>query len=224
VSNAITILADRSRPDDFQRVIAIVRKPFFWAARKGWYIRVNGDDGRLVTVRLADSRSDAYDEWDRMKTASRVVESHSPTLEAIIAAYLDDLRERARLGKIGIKTVNRRVDYLSPFLVRCGAIEVDKLKPHHVADWLTEMTTWNSTTQGDAASIVKRALKSACQAQKRIAGIVSQLRVDRWRRKSVDCQMLARIRCPSRDVVSIGLNCVATFRMSAKRDCLAAGL
>lgn len=142
-------------------MIAIVRKPFFWAARKGWYLRVSNDDGGLTTVRLADTRSDAYDEWDRMKTASRVVTTQTVTVEAIVSAYLASLKERSRLGKLSAATVTRRTDYVSPFLVYIGSLDVSSLKPLYVSEWLATMTTWNSTTQGDAGSIVKRAMKWA---------------------------------------------------------------
>jgi len=138
-----------------------VRKPFFWAARKGWYLRVQGDAGKLVTVRLADTRTDAYDEWDRMKTASSVVVTKTVTVASVVSSYLDALKAKANNGELNQSTVTRRTDHVASFLVFIGDMEISGLKPLHVTKWLSERSTWNSTTQGDAAAIVKRAMQWA---------------------------------------------------------------
>lgn len=155
-----------------------MRKPFFWAERKAWYLRVPVD-GKLKTVRLGTTRTEAYDEWDRLKTAA--VESattkQSPTVDELITAFVAHIKSDAKLGRIKPKTVKRRIDYLAPFLAVCGDITIDELKPHHVTDWLRSKSTWNATTRADGAAAVKQAIKWAADEGRIKASPIENLRV-----------------------------------------------
>lgn len=138
-----------------------MRKPFFWAARKGWYLRVPANDGKLQTVRLGDTKKSAYDEWDRIKIAPVVAESNAMTISHLTALYLAHIRDQATKSIISQSTVTRRIAHIAPFLAASGDVAVSDLKPHHVTDWLRGQKTWGATTCSDAAASVKRILQWA---------------------------------------------------------------
>lgn len=138
-----------------------MRKPFFWAARKGWYLRVPASDGKLQTVRLGNTKKAAYDEWDRMKIAPAVAAPDAMTISHLTTLYLAHIRDQAAKSIISQSTVTRRIAHIAPFLAASGDVAVSDLKPHHVTDWLRGQKTWGATTCSDAAASVKRILQWA---------------------------------------------------------------
>ncbi len=153
-----------------------MRKPFFWAERKAWYLRIQVD-GKLKTVRLATTKTDAYDEWDRMKIAAQAPVTQSLTVETLIAEYTAHMRQEAKLGRIAATTVTRQIAHIAPFLAAYQALTVDDLKPHHVTTWLRSQTTWNATTQSDAAAAVKRVIQWACDQGRIQSNPIEKLKV-----------------------------------------------
>lgn len=141
-----------------------MRKPFHWKERGGWYLRIPGEDGKLRTIRLGDTKTAAYDEWDRLKakpTEAANDKPESPSVNAIVGKYVAAMRDDANLGKIATTTVTRRVNHIAPFLAVHGDLPIGELKPHHVTDWLRGQETWNATTRSDAAASLRRAFNWA---------------------------------------------------------------
>lgn len=139
-------------------------------------------DGKLKTVRLADTKTAAYDEWDRMKRASEAAEkspSESITVTTVVTAYTGHIRSQAKLGRIEPTTVERRLNHITPFLAACGDVTVADLRPHHVTDWLQSRERWNATTRSDAAAEVKRAFKWATDEGRIENNPLEKLRVAR---------------------------------------------
>lgn len=164
-----------------------MRKPFLWAQRKGWYLRVPAEGGKLQTIRLGDTKQAAYDEWDRLKIAAQnaaqaatvpPVKDEVP-VAAIIGLYVAHCRSEARLGRIKEQTVTRRISHLVPFLAVIGDLLVTDLKRHHVTEWLRNQTTWNATTQSDAAAEVKRAMQWAANEGRIDKNPIELLRMQR---------------------------------------------
>ena len=155
-----------------------MRKPFFWAERKGWYLRVSAD-GKLKTIRLGDTKKSAYDEWDRMKTAPVVQPASGATVAELSAAYFRHLRDMAAKSQIAESTVTRRINHVAPFLAACGTMAASELKVHHVTDWLRGQSTWNATTCSDAAASVKRIFKWAVDEGRIETNPIGRLRVER---------------------------------------------
>jgi len=156
-----------------------MRKPFFWAGRKGWYLRIPATDGKLQTIRIGDTKQAAYDEWDRMKAAPTAQPANSLTIAELSAAYFRHIRDQAKKSLIAESTVTRRINHVAPFLAACGANPVDQLRQHHVTDWLRGQTTWNATTCSDAAASVKRILKWAVDEGRIESNPIERLKVER---------------------------------------------
>ena len=140
-----------------------MRKPFYWKARKGWYVRiVNGK--KSTNHFLSDDESDAYREWHRMKEAAkRSLEPDSVLVSDVVHRFATRCEQRVKDGQMAAKTMERAIEYLAAFL-SLDAIEevtVDNLKPYHVTEWLDKQSGWNATTKHHAAAAVKRAIKWA---------------------------------------------------------------
>lgn len=160
-----------------------MRKPFFWAERKAWHLRVP-IDGKLKTVRLGTTRTEAYDEWDRIKAAALrslnpASEENSPAIIELLSAYVSHLKSEAKLKRIAASTVTRQVDHIAPFLAVASELTAAILRPHHVTDWLRGQTTWNATTRSDAAAAIKRAIKWAADEGRIPANPLAKLKVAR---------------------------------------------
>lgn len=161
-----------------------MRKPFFWAARKGWYLRVPGEDGKLDTIRLGDTKQDAYNEWDRRKIEAAApppppTPIESPLVSELIDQFIAHIRSEAKLGKIKSTTVDRRIAHLAPFLAVSAGLSIDDLKPHHITSWLQAQHTWNATTRSDAAAVVKQAIKWAADQGRIPASPIDRIKVSR---------------------------------------------
>ena len=60
-----------------------MRRPFYWKARKGWYIRIEAADGRTRSLRLGKTRKEADAEWARMQTEAEQLQSATSVRPAV---------------------------------------------------------------------------------------------------------------------------------------------
>lgn len=140
-----------------------MRKPFYWKDRRAWYLRIKGDDGKLTTIKLADTKEAAYDEWDAMKRKTTSAGS-ALTVFAITDRYFQHLESRLARGSIKERTVERQLERVATFVDRHADLPASKLKVHHVTEWLDSRTRWGSTTRGDAAAALRQIFEWAtCQ-------------------------------------------------------------
>jgi len=144
-----------------------MRRPFYWKERKGWFIRVPDSRGKLKTVRLGRTRSEADAEWVRMQNAAEAGDQPDEmAVVALIAQFTESLSRQVELGQLEQSTLTRRLDYLTSF---CGSISesltVRGLKPHHVSSWLNASKTWGATTQYHALEAVKGAVQWAADQE-----------------------------------------------------------
>lgn len=138
-----------------------MRRPFFWKERKGWYIRLNDDSGKLKTVRLGKTRREADEEWARMQNASEKADQPDEVGVAdLIGQFTESLSRQVELDQLEQTTLTRRLDYLVSFCSAIGdSLTVRELKPHHVTSWLNAADTWGATTQYHALETVKGAIQ-----------------------------------------------------------------
>lgn len=140
-----------------------MRKPFYWKARRGWYLRVAGDDSKLTTIKLGDTKEQAYDEWELMRR-SQVGEGSARTVFNVIERYFEHLESRLALGAIVEKTVSRQLEHVEQFADLYASLPVSKLKVHHASEWIDSKKRWGPTTRGDVAATLRRIFEwAACQ-------------------------------------------------------------
>lgn len=139
-----------------------MRKPFYYAAQKAWYLKAKGEDGKWKNLRLAKTEIEAIDVWHKMREAAkRANEPDGITVGELLDLYAESMAERVKMGQLAASTLERSEEYLGSFTAH-GCIEVlsvRDLKPYHVDEWLSSKTTWNATTRHHGAIAVKRAMK-----------------------------------------------------------------
>ena len=139
-----------------------VRKPFFWKARKAWFLEISDDDGKLSRVRLGTSRKEAYGQWDRMKGDAGVVAGADMTVIQVIERFTDAFSMDVEMGRRSQSTLTSRLAHLTPFAIHIGeSFAAKDLAKHHLTSWLTATPSWNATTQHHAVEAVKRAMSWA---------------------------------------------------------------
>lgn len=137
-----------------------MRKPFFWAARNAWFLRVKSDNGKLTNQKLAEEQDEAFAIWQSMiEREKRLANADSLIVADLIDMYASHLEERVRDDTYAQTTLDRRMYQLSSFLCHPGmsVLSVQEIKPFHVLAWLSANKAWNSTTKHDAAKAVKSA-------------------------------------------------------------------
>src|SRR6056297_6997 len=116
-----------------------MRRPFYGRERKGWFIRVPASTGKLKTVRLGKTRSEADAEWVRMQNAADAGEQPDEILVTdLVGQFIQSVERQVELGQLEKSTLTRRLDYLVSFCAAIGESRtVRELKPHHVSAWLS---------------------------------------------------------------------------------------
>lgn len=129
-----------------------MRKPFYWKARKGWYVKSPG--GRR-NVFLSTDETAAHEMWAEQVSAANLESS-----QAIVAAVLETYLEFAE-SRLTPAEYKRQLYYLADFSKLYGIDRVRTLKPHAVTRWLADHKTWGASSQRAAIGTVKRAFNWA---------------------------------------------------------------
>jgi integrase len=129
-----------------------MRKPFYWKARQGWYVKT-GDGSQVF---LSAEEEEAYDIWKEMRAADGLGSAAVP-----FALIADSYIEHAKRA-LAPKTFRGHQDFLVSACASFGAVRVADLKRHHLTTWLDDNPTWKSDWSRRAAvAAVKRALNWA---------------------------------------------------------------
>lgn len=142
-----------------------MRKPFFWAARKAWYVKIQKPNGKFSPKKLDADKDIAMAMWqDKYSSpALPVTEASVYTARGVVKLYVNNLVRRVKDGTLEAKTSKRWMADLASFYARKEMVNllVTDLKRHHANRWLDAKESWNSTTKHHAAKTVKRAFKWA---------------------------------------------------------------
>ncbi|WP_203545340.1 hypothetical protein [Candidatus Laterigemmans baculatus] len=133
--------------------------PFYWKARKGWYVKEVDAQQRRTNRRLAATKKEAFEIWKTEEAAKR---PDSVKLETIVSKYLLWADRQASIGALNPVTVESYEWYLLRLLDRLPDQWVDELKPHHLADWIAD-SGWGAAGERNAISAIKRALNWAVE-------------------------------------------------------------
>jgi integrase len=131
----------------------IMRKPWFWKARKSWF--VDTADGR---VDLGPDETKAHETWAAMLAVEQRRDSRDPMFVELAKLFLTDSEGRVSRGELSIDTHGNYVWYIDSFCERNPAIAVSEMEPHHITDWLAANPTWGSSARRHAIGSIKRVL------------------------------------------------------------------
>lgn len=142
-------------------------KPWYWAARDGWFItegksKVALRDKYGEPVKGKDSEEAAIAAWhERNVLASVPRQGEDNTLRAVFELYLQDLERRA-----APKTHRDYVAFFKDFLAKWPGLLVRDLKPFHVTQWWDSHPAWGPSMKNITGTALKAALNWAAKPGK----------------------------------------------------------
>ncbi len=80
-------------------------KPFYWAARKAWYLNVR-INGRVQKRKLADTKKEAYDVW-KANFQTAIVSKENPSFASLATKWLAQQVRRFERGEVSASWLNR---------------------------------------------------------------------------------------------------------------------
>jgi integrase len=119
-----------------------IPEPWYWQARKCWYIQVNRKH-----VRLAPGKAESRRLWQRM-----LIASDGPRLGMSVADVVDLFLE-SRDGRRE-ETSKRYRKMLGPFVARFGTRRLDSIRPPEVEAYCLSHAGWGPGTRRGCYSIV----------------------------------------------------------------------
>lgn len=143
------------------KIAAIMRKPYYWPARKGWYLETT--TGR---INLGTDKKKAHEAWAELLAAEARKDARDPTFDELLRQFITDSEGRVQRGELGLEAHSNYVWYLASFCEHHGATEVSKLEPHLVMDWLATNPTWGTSARRHAIGAVKRVLNWARKSRR----------------------------------------------------------
>jgi integrase len=130
-----------------------VKKPWFWKSRGRWYL--DTIDGRID---LGEDKDAAFDAWAAMLASESRKATKDPTFAELAKLFLVESSGRVERGELALTTHSDYVWYLDSFTKRWPAIEVSRLEPSHVSDWMAGNPGWGSSARRHAIGSIKRVL------------------------------------------------------------------
>jgi integrase len=132
--------------------------PWYWRARDGWYVQIDGHQIKLATGRKARAEAERVYHArmaERHRVDSTAEPPPVPELGAVLVAYLREAQRRVERGELATVTWSSYRDRLKSAGPALGAIPVDQLTEGDVARWLDAHPAWGATRRHDAVAALK---------------------------------------------------------------------
>lgn len=123
-------------------------KPWYWKARKTWFVCHKGE-----RIPLGPDRDEAFRQF-HVIMAKPDTERH-PLPRGAVVAILDDFLTWTEENRAP-KTFTRYRDFIQSFVTKYGRMDASDLNPSHVTAWLSSHKGWNSTTKRNAITALQR--------------------------------------------------------------------
>lgn len=180
-------------------------KPWYWKARKSWYVTINGERHNL-----GPEKKEAIDEFHKLM-ASPAAKLKNDSVAAVLDDFLTWCEEnRAR------KTFTRYRDFIQSFIDKHGLLRVRDLHSGHVTTWLNERTAWNSTTKRNAITALMRGFNWAVKNRGLDKNPIKGMEKPEAKRRATVItekqfeQLLAKVKDqPFRDLLILSYDCGA---------------
>jgi integrase len=138
-------------------------KPWYWAARDGWYVTIGGKRHRLAEGR--EGRAEAEREFHRLMLTAGKVETDPSRLRAedLCDLFLEAFRGQVERGERTVATLDSYTRFLFSACDVIGATRAPDVRPKDLLRW-ADAHAWNPTSRCDALSTVKVAFRWAHRA------------------------------------------------------------
>lgn len=122
-------------------------KPFFRKFTQSWYVQIGKRQ-----INLGRDRKQAWQKYHDLMANREFVSKDLETVAQLYEMYLDWCEQRRSAGTYR----NNRL-YLRSFVSCIGTrLRIERLRPLHISDWISQHPDWSSTTGNDAIAIAQR--------------------------------------------------------------------
>ncbi len=121
-----------------------VARPWFRKSTQTWYVTLSGQQ-----VLLGRSKREAYAEFARLTVGRGSHPASRITVRSLADLWLEDCGRR--LKSPTLQTYRSRI---GSFVAVCGTLEVSRLKPYHLSQWVAKQR-WGQSTTHSGLTIVK---------------------------------------------------------------------
>ena len=156
-----------------------MRKPWYWKARKHWYVTL--DNGKQVAV--GDNERKAYDRWREMTGKGQRVADGALLVDDLFGLYVKWAKKQVEQGELTQRTLDDYASYFDAFSSKHGRMFVSDILPHHVTDWMLSRETWGPAAQAHAIRALNRAFNWATAERRIEANPIRGIKIPRQRRR-----------------------------------------
>jgi integrase len=129
-------------------------KPWYWSARKGWYVQIDGKQTRLgaAETKTKNPPEDVRREYHRLMACQGLVsdeDRRKALVPEVVEAFI------ASKAATRAKTVKTYLFHLEPFAQRYRSRQLGAIKSSEVLTFVASRTTWGDSTKHSAIVAVK---------------------------------------------------------------------
>lgn len=150
--------------------MALNSKPYYWRSRKAWYLHVVGANGKRTKVKLADKRTEAFQEYEKYLLAAKNTATSEatddPLFSKISEAWLNRQEQRLAQGDVSPAWLARSLATIDRFNEAYPNQLVSQMTPAFVQSWLKSPKANYERTE---LSTLKQCLKWAVREANLIA-------------------------------------------------------
>lgn len=147
-------------------------KPFWYEARKGWYLWVTGANGKRSRVRLADSKEQAFRIWKASLRHAEQTAAGDPAFLTIATAWLERQEARLARGEVSKQWVKRVCRTVARFSDAHRGITAREVSPLAVQKWIGSVSAnYERTELGTLKQCLKWAADNGLIEQSPLAAM-----------------------------------------------------
>lgn len=137
------------------------KRPFFWRARKAWYLNVVGKDGKPSKVKIGDTRKQAYEAWKKMLVAAEARSVGDAMFSDLVQAWTVRQTERYKQKLVSNTWLARTLSTLQRLCNAKPDLRVSEMNPEMLRAWLGPCSSnYERTELGNVQHCLRWALKT----------------------------------------------------------------
>ena len=147
-------------------------KPFFYAAKNCWYIWTRTTDGKRRRVRLAETKTKAFDLWRKGVELGHRQMMGDCSMHDIGSQWIKRQNQRHKQGQVSTSWLTRVVATIDRFLRDHPHIAVSEVTPTCVQSWCRGSASYERTEIGTLKQCLRWAVNQGLVKSNPLAALV----------------------------------------------------